>query len=101
MVAVWVWLGGTAAYLILAGQVGVDEVAAGIVLGGLGAAWHAAACRCSRHRFTFERHAGLEVLQANRGFAGRDLEGRIAVGHGPRARHRRPDRRAAVPSRAP
>ena len=70
MTVVWVWLGGTAAYLVLAGQVSVDEVVAGTVLGGLGVLWHAAVCRCSRHGFTFERHAGLEVLQAVGGLPG-------------------------------
>ena len=64
MTAVWVWLGGTAAYLVLAGQVSGDEVVAGLVLGGLGVAWHAVVCRCSRHSFAFERHAGPAVLQA-------------------------------------
>ena len=64
MTAVWVWLGGTAAYLVLAGQVSIDEVVAGILLGGMGVAWHAVVCRCSRHSFAFERHAGLALLQA-------------------------------------
>ena len=70
MTAVWVWLGGTAAYLVLAGQVSADEVVAGVLLGGLGVAWHAVVCRCSRHSFTFERHAGLEVVQAVSGLPG-------------------------------
>ncbi len=91
MRTVWVWLGGTAAYLVLAGQVSTEEVVAGVVLGGLGVVWHAAVCRCSRHAFTFERHAGVAVLQAIGGLPGaivrvgarlglaivRDLEGRI------------------------
>ena len=70
MTAAWVWLGGTAAYLVLAGQVSVDEVVAGIILGGLGVAWHAIVCRCSRHSFTFERRAGLAVLLALVGLPG-------------------------------
>ena len=70
MTAAWVWLGGTAAYLVLAGQVSVDEVVAGIILGGLGVAWHAIVCRCSRHSFPFERRAGLAVLQALVGLPG-------------------------------
>ena len=70
MTAVWVWLGGTAAYLVLAGQLSADEIAAGIVVGGLGVAWHAAVRRCSRHGLTFERRAGLEVLQAIGGLPG-------------------------------
>ncbi len=70
MTAVWVWLSGTAAYLVLAGQVSLDEVVAGVVLGGLGAVYHAANGRCSRHSFTFERRAGLEAFQAIRGLPG-------------------------------
>ena len=70
MTAVWVWLGGTASYLVLAGQVSVDEVVAGVTLGGLSVVWHAVVCRCSRHRFTFERHAGLALLRAIAGFPG-------------------------------
>ena len=64
MTAVWVWLGGTATYLVLAGQVSAEEVVAGVVLGGLGVAWHAAVRRCSRHGFACERHASLAMLQA-------------------------------------
>ncbi len=74
MTAVWVWLGGTAAYLVLAGQVSVDEVVAGIVLGGLAVAWHAVVCRCSRHSFTFERHAGLALFQSLGGVPGAILK---------------------------
>ncbi len=70
MTAVWVWLCGTAAYLVLAGQISLDEVVAGIVLGGLGVLWRAAVGRCSRHRFTFEPHAGFAVLQALGGLPG-------------------------------
>ena len=70
MTAVWVWLGGTAAYLVLAGQISAEEVVAGVVLGGLGVAWHAAVCRCSRHSFTFERYAGVAVVQAIGGVPG-------------------------------
>ena len=70
MTAVWVWLGGTAAYLVLAGQVSAEEVVAGVLLGGLGVAWHAAVCRCSRHGFTFERHASVAVVQAIGGLPG-------------------------------
>ncbi len=57
MAALWVWLGGTASYLILAGQVSLDEVAAGVVLGGLGAAWQRAVLRDTARRFRFERPA--------------------------------------------
>ena len=91
MTAVWVWLVGTAAYLVLAGQASAEEVVAGVLLGGLSVAWHAAVCRCSRHGFTFDRRAVLAVLQAICGLPGailrvgarlgsalvRDVEGRI------------------------
>ena len=80
MTAVWVWLGGTATYLVLAGQISVDEVVAGIVLGGLGAAWHAVVCRCSRHSFTFERHASVAMLQSIGGLPGAILRVGLRLG---------------------
>ena len=73
MTAVWVWLGGTASYMVLAGQFSLDEVAAGLVIGGLGAAWHAALMKDGAQRFAVERPAMRVVGAALLGLPGATL----------------------------
>ena len=64
MTAIWVWLAGAATYLVLAGQLSPDEVAAAVLLGGLGAGWHFAVLNDGARRFRFERPA-LRVIGAS------------------------------------
>lgn len=73
MRAFWVWLGGAASYMVLAGQFSGDEVAAGVILGALGAAWHAAVMHDGARRFAFERPALRTVGTALLGFPGATL----------------------------
>ena len=73
MTAIAIWLAGAAAYMLLAGQFSADEVAAAVVLGGLGAGWHVAVMHDGARRFRFERPA-LRVIAASLvGLAGATL----------------------------
>ena len=64
MAAVWVWPVGTASYLILTGSTDADEMLVAVLLGGFGAAWHAALLRCDARNFAFERRALGEIGRA-------------------------------------
>ena len=57
MAALWVWPAGVASYLILVGSLSPDEVGVALLLGGLGAGWHAAVLHVGGRRFAFERQA--------------------------------------------
>lgn len=64
LTAISIWLAGAVAYMVLAGQFSPDEVAAAVVLGGLGAGWHFAVMHDGARRFRFERPA-LRVVGAS------------------------------------
>ncbi|RYC32292.1 hypothetical protein D3273_09700 [Lichenibacterium minor] len=73
MTAFWVWLGGAAAYLVLAGQLSPDEIAAAVLLGGLGAGWHFAVMHDGARTFRFERPALRTVGTSFAGLPGATL----------------------------
>lgn len=57
MAAIGIWLAGAVCYMVLAGQFSADEIAAAVILGGLGAGWHFAVMHDGARRFRFERPA--------------------------------------------
>ena len=59
MTAIWIWLAGAAAYMVLAGSFSSDELAAAAVLGGLGAGWHFAVMHDGARRFRFGNRGWL------------------------------------------
>lgn len=73
MTAIFTWLAGAVAYMILAGQFSTDEVAAAVVLGGLGAGWHFAVMNDGARSFAFERPALRSAAAALLGFPGSTL----------------------------
>ena len=114
MTAVWVWLLGAASYLVLAGQLSGDELAAAALLGGAAALWHRAVLRAGAARFAGDRRmvgalgravAGLPgaTVSVGRALAGAAL-GRPVAGqrisrafpHGPRDAPAEAGRRAAA-----
>ncbi len=67
MKVVGVWVTCSLAYLVLAGQVSLDEGAAAIVLGAGGALFWLGLRRVSDHRFHFGRLAGFTFARAMAG----------------------------------
>jgi hypothetical protein len=64
LTAIFIWLAGAIAYMVLAGQFSGDEMVAAVVLGGFGAGWHFAVMHDGARRFRFERPA-LRVIAAS------------------------------------
>ena len=89
--AIWIWLGGTASYMVLAGQFSADEVVAAVLLGGLGAGWHFAVLHDGARRFHFDRPALRAIGSALLGLPGATLRvgARLAAGLLHRAEGRR------------
>lgn len=73
MAAIFVWLAGAAAYMVLAGQFSLDEVVAAVILGGLGAGWHFAMMHDGARRFSFERPALRTIGSSLLGLPGATL----------------------------
>ena len=73
MAALWVWPAGAASYLVLAGSLSADEIAVAVMLGALGAGWHAAILNVEARRFAFGLAAVREIGRALAGLPGATL----------------------------
>lgn len=74
MAAVWVWLAVAAAYMVLAGQFSLDEVAAAAALGVFGALWHRAVLGAGARRFSVDGEALVAIGRAIAGLVPATVE---------------------------
>lgn len=74
MAAVWVWFAVAAAYMVLAGQFSLDELAAAAALGVCGALWHRAVLGAGARRFSVDREALLAIGRAVAGLMSATVE---------------------------